>query len=449
MSERRLSRYHEIAMYTLLAAAAGCGDDGGNGPTGPDARTVGDDEILVDGDIAQDTTWTSEKTYILASKIFVVSGATLTIQEGARILGDDGAALLITRGAKIEAVGSAAAPIVFTSSRPEGARNTGDWAGLVLMGAAGINAENDQGAFEGNLEGIEPTDARGVYGGDDDAGSCGTLRYVRIEFAGDELRVGDELNGLTLAACGTATEIEYVQVHRGKDDGIEFFGGTANMKHVVISGASDDSLDWDLGYRGKIQFMINNQLGGIGDNAFESDNNGDALDAEPRSAPLIYNVTLVGSSQSRGMRLREGTWGVMRNVILTGFGVTAVDINDAETAAGSSDGSLTIENSLFYDIGADGMTYFEDEAGAADDDGNFDESAYFTAAERNNIFGMDPKLGDPANETAPDFVPAADSPVAGAGVAPTDSFFSATDYIGAIAPGGPDWTEGWTAFPAN
>ncbi|ACY15111.1 hypothetical protein [Haliangium ochraceum] len=434
-----------FALALLSLATTACGGDDDGGPSTPDARSVDEGQVLVDADIAADATWTADKTYVLAAKIYVVEGAALTIEPGTQVIGDPGAALIVTRGSSINAEGTADAPIVFTSARPEGSRTTGDWAGLVLMGAATLNRE----ATESNLEGLDEEDPRSAFGGDDDAGNCGTLRYVRVEFAGDELKVGEELNGLTIAGCGAGTTIDYVQVHRGKDDGIEFFGGTASMKHVVISGASDDSLDWDLGYRGNIQFLIVNQLDGIGDNAFESDNNGDALDAEPRSAPTIYNATLVGSPDSRGMRLREGTWGVMRNFIVMNFGVTAVDVNDAETAAGTGDGSLTIENSIFFNIGSDGESYFEDESGAADDDGNFDEAAFFSDAARNNLFGVDPELASPSDSAAPSFVPAGSSAAAGAGVAAQGAFFDATDYIGAIEPGGTDWTAGWTSFPAN
>ncbi|WP_428266709.1 hypothetical protein [Haliangium sp.] len=441
-----------IILCAAFVAMSGCGDDGGPALPPDASDPFPSDAVRVSGEISQDTTWTAANTYALIGNVFVVGNTTLTIEAGTTILGATGSALVITSDANIQAVGTASSPIVFTSYKAAGERSPGDWAGVVLLGKAQLNSGTDSGGvLVQSIEGIDETDVRGVFGGDDDASNCGTLQYVRIEFAGSELTVGNELNGLTMGGCGSGTVIEYVQVHKGKDDGIEFFGGTAGLKHVVISGANDDSLDWDIGYRGNIQFLIINQLAGVGDNGIEADNNGDSLDAEPRSAPTIYNATMVGTPDSRGMRLREGTWGFMRNLVLMNFGVAAVDVNDAETAAGTGDGSLSIESSLFFDIGSDGASYFEAESGDTDDDGNFDEIMYFTDAARNNLFGMDPLLGDPENQTNPDFVPGAGSPLAGAGVAPPagDAFFDAVDYIGAIAPGGPDWTADWTAYPAN
>jgi hypothetical protein len=196
------------------------------------------------------------------------------------------AALIVSRGSQLEAVGTAALPIVFTSGNAVGDRITGDWAGVALLGNATLNNGTDTaGVFTDNLEGVDPTDARGIYGGNNDASSCGHLEYVRIEFGGDEFSTDNELNGLTLAGCGSGTTLSHIQVHRGKDDGIEFFGGTAGMDHVVISGASDDSLDWDQGWRGNVQFLVVHQFEGIGDAGFEADNYGSMELATPRSNP--------------------------------------------------------------------------------------------------------------------------------------------------------------------
>jgi hypothetical protein len=452
-------RFKISSLVIASALVAACGDDGmmvpeDGGAAVRDAGTQQDSgqqlpTMEVEGEISSDTTWSSETRYILTDKVFVTGGATLTVEEGTLVQGDPGAALLVTRGSQIDAQGSADDPIVFTSSRPQGTRTPGDWAGVALLGGAPINVGS-----ENNIEGIDPSDSRGLYGGDNADHNCGTLEYVRIEWAGDEFSPDNELNGLTVGGCGRNTTIEHVQVHGGLDDGIEFFGGTTNMRNIVITGANDDSLDWDQGWRGKVQHLIIQQTPGVGDNGFESDNNGDSLDATPRSRPKLANVTMVGHADTRGMKLREGTWGMMWNFIIMNFGTSAIDVIDEETAAGAEQESpeLFVRNSLFFDIGSDGMSYFPAEPSDGsdeDDDGGFDESTFFMQSKFNNMFGDDPMLGDPANTTNPDFAPASGSPAAGAGVTPDDDFFEDVDYAGAVEPGATPWTEGWTNYPAN
>ena len=240
-------------LLSAIRLAVGCGDDAttpmmmGNGDGGVTECPA---EVSVSGDITEDTTW-SCSAYLLTGKIFVTNNAVLTINPGTQIFGDtnsaEEAALIVTRGAQLVARGTADAPIVFTSGNPEGSRTTGDWAGVALLGSARVNSGScagdpdtateaceQPGHFESHLEGIDVADARGVFGGADDASNCGALEYVRVEFAGAELSPDNELNGITVAGCGSATELSYLQVHRGKDDGIEFFGGTAGMDHVII-----------------------------------------------------------------------------------------------------------------------------------------------------------------------------------------------------------------------
>lgn len=461
------------ALCLSASVLVACGDDdpmpppppppsdGGGSDAGGDAMVPPgcDAEVVVDADIAADTTWNCP-VYVLSGKIFVTDGATLSIAAGVTVFGDTGgadeSALLITRGSRIEAVGTAAEPIVFSSGNPDGARATGDWAGLALLGDATINSgscvdDGDPGTadvcdapgfLEGHLEGIDVADARGVFGGVDDAGDCGRLEYVRIEFAGAELSPDNELNGLTVGGCGSATTISHVQVHRGKDDGIEFFGGTANMDHVVISGASDDSLDWDLGWRGNVQFLVVHQFPGIGDNGFEADNLGSDEDAMPRSAPTLFNVTMIGTPDTRGMVLREGTRGVLRNFIVQDFGSEPLDLRAAEVALTAEwPGSLSIENSFFFGNGD-----YSAETGEDDDDMGFDEQAAIEDAARNNTLDVDPMIGD-SSMTAPNYVPTATELADQA--TPTFGDTTAT-YAGAFEPGAAaDWSADWTSFPEN
>ncbi|MCA9604395.1 MAG: hypothetical protein KC619_02300 [Myxococcales bacterium] len=430
------------------------GTDGGGGGTDGGGGGCAD-PVFVSGEIAADTTWDCS-TYVLDGRVYVVDGATLTIEPGTLVLGapgvEGGSALIVTRGARLEAVGTAEAPIVFTSGNPEGERVTGDWAGVALMGSATTNdgaciddadpstpACDAPGFLEDRLEGIEVADDRGRYGGTDDASDCGTLRYVRIEFAGAELSPDNELNGLTVGACGSGTELSYVQIHRGKDDGVEFFGGTVSLDHFVITGPSDDGLDCDEGWRGTAQFVVIHQFGGIGDNGIECDNLGSDETATPRTSPQISNVTFVGSGEGRIAVLREGMGGHIMNSVAVNFNAppdlraSEVDLNVEWPA------NLSWDYGYFYMTGA----WPDESAADENDDGGYDEQAAFEDAARNNDFATDPMIGSDST-TAPSYVPG----VALAGGTPTFGDTSAT-YAGALQMGGTDWTAGWTAYPAN
>jgi hypothetical protein len=449
-------RVTSIATAIALALAAGCGSESRVNPPGDGG--IGTSSVNVSGEITASTTWTADKTYVLKDLVFVRAPAVLTIQAGTRVKGERGSALIVTRGAKIVAEGTAQAPIVFTSAKPEGARNRGDWGGVVLLGRAPINVAGGENA----IEGIVNTDGRGTYGGSDPADSSGTLRYVRIEFAGFELSPDNELNGLTCGGCGSGTVLDYIQVHRAADDGIEFFGGTVNLKHAVITLPNDDGLDWDFGWQGKAQFIVIQQEAANGENGYEGDNNRDSPEASPRSSPTIYNATIVGSNAppgqtaqtQRGMVLRRGTGARLYNHLILGMSATAVDIRDgSETAMTSTvgqavSGNLFIKNSCFYQ-NAPGAVHFPAEDGAANNDNGFDENAFFRRVEMANLFDADPRLTDPYHKTAPNWVPQAGSPVmTGAATPPSDGFFdpSAT-YMGAF--GTTNWAAGWTAYPEN
>lgn len=421
--------------------------EGGGGTEGPAASG----RIEVSGEINEDTTWTASNTYVLTDLTYVVGNRTLTIEPGTQILGGGvGSALIVTRGSRLVAEGTAEQPIVFTSNISVGLRDPGDWGGVALLGSAPVNVP------EAQLEGIEALQGLGAYGGTDEASDCGRLRYVRIEFAGYEFSTDNELNALTLAGCGTATVVDYVQLHRGSDDGVEVFGGKVDLKHVVMSNIQDDSLDWDFGWTGRAQFLVVRHDADTSDAGFEADNGNPPTEAEPRSEPLIYNATMVGGagSTSPAMNLRRGTWGVVRNSIITGFPVSAVDIRDAFSVAGTAleTPRLSIENSIFFNNGEGGLEHGETEpldGTDGDDDESFDEDAFLRAEARANRFDVDPGLPDAANVTAPNLVPAADSPAL-SGAAPTPAeFFDAAAYVGAFEPGGVDWTQGWTAYPEN
>jgi hypothetical protein len=471
------------APATLAAAAVACsgdGDDpripaggvggsgGGGGGAGGTTGAACAAETAVTADVSTDTTWSCPR-YVLTKKIYVVSNAKLTISPGTVVVGDatitdpaSKAALIVARGSQLIARGTKDRPIVFSSSNPAGRRVGGDWGGLALLGSARLNtgmpcASGAAGCKESGIEGIPATEARAKFGGTDDGGSCGVLEYVRVEFAGAELEPNRELNGITFGGCGSGTKVSHVQVHYGTDDGIEVFGGTVNMDHVVLTGNEDDSLDWDFGWTGRVQFLVVHQRAAIGDHGFEAAGSPQGETLEPRSAPTIYNATLIGrglADGGKGIHLKEGTRGMMRNMIVQGFkdwpvNVTAKDIDvGAEWPA-----HLAIENTLFFQNGP-----FRDESKLdammrpLDDDKGFDEEASLRTPARNNKFDVNPMLtglNDLKSGAPPIYVPGNAAVTAGAATPPAGFDASAT-YHGAFRPNDPaPWSDGWTSFPKD
>jgi hypothetical protein len=303
-----------------------------------------------------------------------------------------------------------------------------------------------------NIEGYPDTIPGIEYGGGanpDNTHDCGTIRWVRIQFVGFQLSENNEINGLTLGGCGSDTVVDYVHVHSGLDDGVEVFGGRPDIKHVLISQVDDDGLDWDFGWVGRGQFIVIQKYDGS-NQGIEADNNGNALDALPRSNPLIYNMTIIGSDASpalqtqKGMHLRRGTAGRLWNVIVAHEADFPVDIDGAATVA-QTPANLTIRNSIFFDNG--NQTLWDD---ATDNDGGFIEGDYFRSAEYENL-EEDPLITSGLNQVAPSFKPGTGSPAlnaANAATPPNDGFFdTSATFIGGV--GDTDWTTGWTEFPQD
>lgn len=451
-----------LSMSLTVFAAACEGDSGGssdgdgsgngNGNGGGDsAVSCQDDTCVLTGTITDDLTLTADKRWLLRGGVFVgddVDETVLTIEPGTTIYGEVSTQgmLVVRRGARIMAEGTKDAPIVFTSSKEAGSRSRGDWGGVIVNGRATINscAEDTEGDCEAFGEG-----GTGWYGGGDDDDSSGVIRYVRIEFAGRLISPDNELNGLALQGVGRGTTVEYVQVHMGKDDGIEFFGGTATFRHILVTGAADDNLDWTDGWRGKGQFFVAVQFPDAGDNGIEADNSGEDNTAMPRSAPMLSNLTLVGVPTSEhsdlGMLLREGTAANIYNAVVVGWNEACLDIDHDETfsiatnaTADGVSGALTITNSVFS---CD--TPFEEEDGDP-----WALTAFFADWNEGNQT-VDPQLADPWSEGQPDVRPGSASPLLGISpVVPDDPFFEDVDFVGGVDPGD-DWTAGWTTFARN
>lgn len=272
---------------------------------------------ILKGELTANKTLLKDKVYALSGEYIVKTGATLTIQEGVKIVAktDDESVdyILVQQGAKIEAVGTKENPIIMTSDKKE----SGAWGGLHICGKAHTNAENGEGTSEiGNA----------AYGGSADNDNSGTLKYIRLENTGYALDSEHEANGISFYGVGNGTTVEYVQAYNGSDDGFEFFGGSVDVKHMVVTNCSDDSFDWTEGWNGRGQFLVAYQeaketLGFDCDCLMECDNNGKNFAATPVACPTLANLTLIGNGgEKQGVRLRAGTQVKMYNALISGKG---------------------------------------------------------------------------------------------------------------------------------
>lgn len=303
------------------------------------------------GVITSDLTLEADKDYLINGPLLMAAGTTLTIPAGKTIrvapVGVN-AYIAIQQGARIVANGTSSNPIVFTSNAAT--PSSGDWGGLVICGNASINS-TAQGSTE-----TSTTEVGGLsYGGNTDGDDSGSLEYVRIEYAGGAIDGNSELNGLSLYAVGSGTNIDYVQVYQGSDDGIEFFGGTVNVSHLSIVGSEDDSVDWTEGYTGNLTDVYVEHLASH-DKAFECDGyNTDFSNAGGYfSAPNVTNVTIVGANDGgEAVRLRAGTQGIFTNVAINdfaeGFDLDG-DSGDNPTGQGVLDDLLQVVDVTFNNV---------------------------------------------------------------------------------------------------
>jgi hypothetical protein len=378
-----------------------------------------------------------KKTYLLRGGVFIKK--VLNIQSGTQIFAEAGAFLVVDRGARIKAEGTIEDPIVFTSAQPEGDRRRGDWGGLIFNGNAPINVPGGAAEGEGDT---------GLYGGGaspNAADDSGFMRFVRVEYGGFAISPDNELNCIALQGVGNTTDIQFIQAAWGGDDGIEMFGGTVNLKNIVATGASDDSIDWTEGWSGKVQFAVVQQRGDEADAGMECDNSGENHNLTPRSAPKMANVTLIGApdpatgpGSTRGILLRVGTHGQFRNFIVMGFKNVGLEIRDAATFAGFDAGTLALRGFIFFNNRLNNPNIA---AGATTD--------AMTTHGAKVMQSVDPLLADPFDTVSPDFRPQAGSPALDAANVeaqfPNDSFFVAAPYVGAFD-ANTDWTLGWTKW---
>ena len=414
---------------------------------------------VVSGNIVGNVNWSVDTIYKLSGKVYVKAGGTLNIAPGTVIKGDKtvpGSALIIVRGAKIYAVGTPTKPIVFTSSEAPGNKAMGDWGGLVIAGNAVINVPGGIGTFEGgNLANPDGTVSDGQYGGLNDLDNSGELKYVRIEYAGFQYALNNELNGLTMGALGSGTKISYVQVSYGLDDAFEWFGGTVNCDHLVSFRGNDDDFDTDFGFSGKVQFGVCLRDTSVADavsgaNGFESDNDAAGSGNGPKTRAIFSNITLVGPRQTpttvfptdfkRGAHIRRNSRLSVFNTLFMGWPV-GVKI-DGDSCHQNADSSwLKIKNCVI----AGSPINLDSTAGNV-----WNITPWYFNAASNNVAWTDNSsvmLTAPFNYTSPNFRPATGSPVL-TGADFTDASlttgFTTVAYRGAF--GADDWTADWTNF---
>jgi hypothetical protein len=449
----------------------------------------------ITGDITTNRTLSSDTTYTLKGFIHVTNGATLTVKPGTKIQGDFntlGSSLFIMRGARIDAQGTADAPIVFTSSRPAGQRQPGDWGGLILIGNAPINRTGSveiEGSGTDGTTVVSGKNYQVLYsGGTTATDNSGTLRYVRVEFAGFAPSLNNELNSFTFAAVGSGTRASYLQSMGGLDDAFEFFGGGFDADHLVAYETGDDMFDMSEGFNGRLQYLIGfnsvqltprsgagslaTDLEGIENDGCNGSGCDNGFNQQPFTVPVVANFTLVGcgdvacvgSGGGFGMMLRRGTGGYYINGVVARFPRAGVSLRDAETflRAGSAltpdltTADLAIRNVLFADIAS---TVFQ--AGtnpvqnSLDLSGNILTNSSATAA---SLFTALPAQGAvPSGVAAFDWTPTAASAIATGGMANFNGKLASkaaaavapTSYLGAAQPGGAKWWAGWTVYFRN
>lgn len=329
----------------------------GNGNGGGSISNPQDVVINKTGLITQNETWTKDNIYRLNQKVVVDAGVTLTIQEGTIIKGSPGtgslaSALIVARGGMINAVGTPAEPIIFTSTSDNiqpgqtagtnlSVNDRGLWGGVLLLGSAPCSFSGD--VEELQIEGIPADDTFGLYGGTEADDSSGVMQYVSIRHGGALIGEGNEINGLTLGGVGNGTVLDNIEVVANVDDGIEFFGGTVNATNLLVWGQGDDGLDIDQAYSGTIDNAVV-ALGDVSDHAFEID----GPEGSATGSFLLENATIIGNLNTNNGEyadFRKGATGTVNNIYAYGFKDDSdVELDADADATNYNNGTLIFSN---------------------------------------------------------------------------------------------------------
>lgn len=389
--------------------------------------------VNVTTNITVNTTWMSGNVYYLRGQIFVKNGATLTIQPGTIILGEKaaaGAGLFICKGSKINAIGTASQPIVFTSDQTPGNRGLGDWGGIVLMGQAGNNQPGGVAYIEGFAPSADTEFGGGTSPNNND--DSGIMQYIRIEFGGYVYQPNKEINGITFGSVGKSTTIDHIQVSFTNDDAFEWFGGSVNCKYLVSYRNLDDDFDTDFGYNGFVQFGLSVRDPQIADNpsvstseGFESDNDASGSTAAPQTSPIFSNITLIGpfrgntaspiaAGYRRGARIRRNSGLKIFNSIFMDHD-RGIHIDGALCETNASSGTIKFKNNLI--AGNTTGKVCEKNSGST-----FNIWSWFASNSNDSLVSTSGILTTPYNYTAPDYRPI--GTVANSGADFSDTTFS-------------------------
>lgn len=485
------------SMVILTACSDNDNNDDNNGGGGSSTEQIlfGDGTQIGNGEQEfkiKESHTIKKGTYVLKGWVYVEEGATLTIEPGTIIKGDKDtkAALIIKRGGKISAQGTASSPIIFTSNQAKGSRKPGDWGGVIILG----KAKNNSSVM--TVEGGPDAE----HGGSDDTDNSGVLSYARIEFAGYPFKEDQEINGLTLGSVGSGTKLDHIQVSYSNDDSFEWFGGSVNAKYLIAYHGWDDDFDTDNGFSGKLQYLLAVRHPKIADtslsNGFESDNNKDGTTSEPVTSAVFSNVTFIGPigqdasfanttqyitggtlNPNNGSKLGtfQAAMQIRRNSRLNCFNSVAVgfpvglilDNEKGATQTAATNGNLKLQNLFFAGmtiLGSDINKKYLDQLSTdgktiADETKESFSSSFFKLAANNNKSYAnisDLKLKQPNSLVAsPSYAPSTGSPLLNGAVftdALLQSGFDKVTYAGAFASDATsdDWTAGWANFdPQN
>ncbi|GAB5557791.1 MAG: hypothetical protein SchgKO_20040 [Schleiferiaceae bacterium] len=394
------------------------------------------------------TTLTADKTWVLEGLVFVNEGQVLTIDPGTVIKGKSGqgenaSGLVVARGAKVMAEGTAAMPIIMTSESDQTRRNadgdlenggnlpanvSGLWGGLIVLGNADITAATETRA----IEGIPTSETRGLYGGSDDSDNSGVYQYISIRHGGTDIGAGNEINGFTLGAVGNGTTIDHIEIIANADDGIEFFGGNARVKNLLVAYCGDDAIDYDEGYKGFVQYAL---VFEPGDRGGEHDGGpSDCEDCMPYATPVFGNVTSIGKGGSRAVTFRDNAGGQYHNSIMYNY-AKGIDIEDLaageDSRARLEAGDLKWMNNIHWDLAGNDATMQVITGG---------DNADVDLLGHANVQG-----NQVVNPMLVKGVATATEAQTGTWPSDLDAWFDTPNYKGAFDPnGGSTWIAGWT-----